>query len=728
MKIKLNKINKLFIAGFAFLFALIFAGCAGDVDQPLLYSPDNGTYIVNGSISFGENGAALSQRTATSSFNLDGLSWEIRVYKIEERAEAEKTESESYKTFEADSDGKFSITLDGKGKYDFLALLIKDEAIYASGHAELTIEGPILNQLKITIQAVEEGEGKINLGVSLDSTAAAKVNNVKVYFKGPAFFNDQRPETPDGLMKMEFLNKLMAGEYNKSFPVTDGKAQIVYDNFYSGAYFAKLTFDDAAGNTLYSCEHVINVYPGFTTDTWYGSASDGQLTVSNSMIAGYGAEIVPNFDKLLLWKEAEWTEESSLLYGNFYYLVSENSIGSFSVPSVPSEVNTAEEIEAFNAVADGTDFYTKLDIGSSWYFDNTFFDTEGYFYNVVYSEENAVRSNKSGWTYGGDWSSLAISQETDRGGNFTVDPKTKIVYFRKDENPVRINKYPNLLSEGTTSGSAQLQIEEVPNFGYVLNLAVYDEKAYFLVKETDPQFKIYVFDFSSEDEQKPLVKTIPVSLDNLDPISSITISDMLYQDGCLYLLYKETFSWPSSATSVGNRGAVIEVNLFDGSVRNTGLTTSALSNTEYKLQGYNNNLMYTDEECTIPFIPSSESGVQYPKICFPQEGEKSFYGPTRFIAVKPKKLVIADEGLAFYTDNNLLRYKNVNRVVYVDLESFAVEKIVTLDSSVGLSENETSVLSASSPIFVENNFDYYTENGSGSTDSFYVGISCGDNE
>ena len=728
MKIKLNKINKLFIAGFAFLFALIFAGCAGDVDQPLLYSPDNGTYIVNGSISFGENGAALSQRTATSSFNLDGLSWEIRVYKIEERAEAEKTESESYKTFEADSDGKFSITLDGKGKYDFLALLIKDEAIYASGHAELTIEGPILNQLKITIQAVEEGEGKINLGVSLDSTAAAKVNNVKVYFKGPAFFNDQRPETPDGLMKMEFLNKLMAGEYNKSFPVTDGKAQIVYDNFYSGAYFAKLTFDDAAGNTLYSCEHVINVYPGFTTDTWYGSASDGQLTVSNSMINGYGAEIVPNFDKLLLWKEAEWTEESSLLYGNFYYLVSENSIGSFSVPSVPSEVSTAEEIEAFNAVADGTDFYTKLDIGSSWYFDNTFFDTEGYFYNVVYSDENAVRSNKSGWTYGGDWSSLNISQETDRGGNFTVDPKTKIVYFRKDENPVRINKYPNLLSEGTTSGSVQLQIEEVTDFGYVLNLAVYDEKAYFLVKTMDSQFKIFVFDFSSEDEQKPLVKTIPVSLDNLDPISSITISDMLYQDGCLYLLYKEAFSWPSSATSVGNRGAVIEVNLFDGSVRNTGLTTSALSNTEYKLQGYNNNLMYTDEECTIPFIPSSESGVQYPKICFPQEGEKSFYGPTRFIAVKPKKLVIADEGLAFYTDNELLRYKNVNRVVYVDLESFAVEKIVTLDSSVGLSENETSVLTSNSLISVGNNFDYYTENGPGNTNSFYVGISCGDNE
>ena len=722
MKIKLNKINKIFIAGFAFLFTLILADCAGDVDQPLMYSPDNGTYIVNGCISFGENSAALSQRTATSSFSVDGLSWEIRVYKIDE-----KTDSEAYKTFTADSDGKFSVTLDGKGKYDFMALLMKDEVVCASGHAELTILGPVLDQLKITIKPVEAGEGKINLEVSLDSASAEKVNNVKVYFMGSV-----SPETSDDMIKMEFLNKLMSGIYNKTFPVSGGKARIVYDNFFSGSYLAKLSFDDAAGNTLYSCEQVINVYPGFTTDTWYGSASDGQLTVSNSMIEGFGAEIVPNFDKLLLWKEAEWTKESSLLYGNFYYLVSENSIGSFSVPSVPSEVNTAEEIESFNAVADGTDFYTKLDIGSSWYFDNTFFDTEGYFYNVVYSDKNAVRSNKSGWTYGGDWSSLNISQETDRGGNFTVDPKTKIVYFRKRENPVRVNKYPNLLSEGTTSGSVQLQIEEVTDFGYVLNLAVYDEKAYFLVKTTDSKFKIYVFDFSSEDEQKPLVKTIPVPLDNLDPISSITISDMLYQDGCLYLLYKEAFSWPSSPTTIGNRGAVIEVNLFDGSVRNTGLTTSALSNTEYKLQGYyNDSLMYIDEACTTPFIPLEEilmnSSVQYPKICFPNEGEKSFYGPTRFIAVKPKKLVIADEGLAFYTDNELLRYKNVNRVVYVDLENFAVEKIVTLDSSVGLSENETSVLTSESRVF-DKEFSYYTKNGSDFTSCFYVGITCGDNE
>ena len=711
MKIKLNKINKLFIAGFAFLFTLILAGCAGDVDLPLMYSPDNGTYIVNGCISFGENNAALSQRTATSSFSVDGLSWEIRVYKIDE-----KTDSEAYKTFKADSDGKFSVTLDGKGKYDFMALLMKDEVVCASGHAELTIVGPVLDQLKITIKPVEAGEGKINLEVSLDSSAAEKVNNVKVYFMGPV-----SPETSDDMVKIDFLNKLKSGIYNKTFSVSGGKAQIVYDNFFSGSYLAKLSFDDAAGNTLYSCEQVINVYPGFTTDTWYGSASDGKLTVSNSMINGYGAEIVPNFDKLLLWKHAEWNEGNEMK-GDFYYLVDENSAGSFIAPTVPSSISDP----TFRDFVSASVFYTKFMAGDSGS-DFTFFDAEGNSYLLLFTGqiESGIYSTKKGGIFVSD-SDLALNE--DEVIDFTIDLKNNVAYSLKGGDFDVICRYPNMIS----SNGANTDNEEISlGCGNINSFVVYDGKAYALCKEND--YIIRVFDTYDEEAIKPMIKEYSVNLNDsfIDALGTAMITDMLYQDGRLYLLYKETFSWPSSATTIGNRGAVIEVNLFDGSVRNTGLTTSALSNTEYKLQGYNNSLMYTDEECKTPYIPSEEilmnSSVQYPKICFPNEGEKSFYGPTRFIAVKPKKLVIADEGLAFYTDNELLRYKNVNRVVYVDLENFAVEKIVTLDSSVGLSENETSVLISESSVFVEE-FSYYTKNGSGLTSCFYVGITCGDNE
>ena len=286
-----------------------------------------------------------------------------------------------------------------------------------------------------------------------------------------------------------------------------------------------------------------------------------------------------------------------------------------------------------------------------------------------------------------------------------------------------------------SSNGANTEKEEITlGRGNIKSFVVYDGKAYALCKEND--YIIRVFDTYDEEPIKPMIKEYSVNLNDFfnDALGTPMITDMLYQDGRLYLLYKEAFSWSGSPspTTIGNRGAVIEVNLFDGSVRNTGLTTSALSNTEYKLQGYNNSLMYTDSACTTPYIPSEEiltnANVEYPDICFPNEGEKSFYGPTRFIAVKPKKLVIADEGLTFYTDDELLRYKNVNRVVYVDLENFAVEKIVTLDPSVGLSENETSVLTSDSSISVSESVDYYTENVPGSTTSFYVGITCGDNE
>ena len=723
MKIKLNKINKIFIAGFAFLFTLILAGCAGDVDQPLMYSPDNGTYIVNGCISFGENSAALSRRTATSSFSVDGLSWEIRVYKIDE-----KTDSEAYKTFKADSDGKFSVTLDGKGKYDFMALLMKDEVVCASGHAELTILGPVLDQLKITIKPVEAGEGKINLEVSLDSSAAEKVNNVKVYFMGPAFFSEKGPETSDDMIKMEFLNKLMSGIYNKTFPVSGGKARIVYDNFFSGSYLAKLSFDDAAGNTLYSCEQVINVYPGFTTDTWYGSSSPvsgGQLTVSNSMINGYGAEIVPNFDKLLLWKHAEWNEGNNM-NGDFYYLIDENSAGSFIAPTAPS----SSEDPAFSDFFKSAVFYTRFMEGSSGS-DFTFFDAEGNSYLLLFTSQicsGIYSTKKDGIFVSG--SDLALNE--DEVIDFTIDLKNNVAYSLKGGDFDVICRYPNMIS----SNGANKDNEEIKlGCGNINSFVVYDGKAYALCKEND--YIIRVFDTYDEEVIKPMIKEYSVNLNDFfnDALGTPMITDMLYQDGRLYLLYKEAFSWSGSPspTTIGNRGAVIEVNLFDGSVRNTGLTTSALSNTDYKLQGYNNSLMYTDSACTTPYIPPEEilmnSSVQYPKICFPNEGEKSFYGPTRFIAVKPKKLVIADEGLAFYTDNELLRYKNVNRVVYVDLESFAVEKIVTLDSSVGLSENETSVLKSESSVSVNGQLSYYYQkNCYGSTSCFFVGITCGDNE
>jgi len=72
-------------------------------------------------------------------------------------------------------------------------------------------------------------------------------------------------------------------------------------------------------------------------------------------------------------------------------------------------------------------------------------------------------------------------------------------------------------------------------------------------------------------------------------------------------------------------------------------------------------------------------------------GPKSkFARPGRFIAIKPKQLVISDDGIAFYTDKNGgLSYKNVNRVVYIDLQQFSIESANAVSVEFSGDEHDT---------------------------------------
>ncbi|MCQ2241488.1 leucine-rich repeat protein [Treponema sp.] len=51
--------------------------------------------------------------------------------------------------------------------------------------------------------------------------------------------------------------------------------------------------------------------------------------------------------------------------------------------------------------------------------------------------------------------------------------------------------------------------------------------------------------------------------------------------------------------------------------------------------------------------------------------EHHFTGPARFVAIKPDELVIADDGAYWITNGKL---KNINRIVTVDLETFAIKE------------------------------------------------------
>lgn len=150
------------------------------------------------------------------------------------------------------------------------------------------------------------------------------------------------------------------------------------------------------------------------------------------------------------------------------------------------------------------------------------------------------------------------------------------------------------------------------------------------------------------------------------------ISDMSVVDGALYVLFREVSLYDEDlSTNFSNsahnysRGGVIKLNITGNvSVDKTFGTSGILGWT-------------TESAGTV-----SEGAYN----CYwPAPGSTDrFYGPSRFIAVAPKKLVIADDG-GYYEDSSVIQK---NRVVTVDLSGSQPGMTVTgLDTKVEFDDN-----------------------------------------
>lgn len=161
--------------------------------------------------------------------------------------------------------------------------------------------------------------------------------------------------------------------------------------------------------------------------------------------------------------------------------------------------------------------------------------------------------------------------------------------------------------------------------------------------------------------------TLPSLFGNNAPITY----QMIYQDGALYLLLgsvSSSFNVGSDDTKVYSCGALVKINpstlTLDTSFGNNGYLGLASERTisgKYNSGDYSMNL-YSPTE-------SNENSA--------------FYGPVGFVAVMPKKLVIADAGFALSEnpDGGRLPAYRKCRVVTVDLETQAFA-VTSLDDKV----------------------------------------------
>lgn len=205
--------------------------------------------------------------------------------------------------------------------------------------------------------------------------------------------------------------------------------------------------------------------------------------------------------------------------------------------------------------------------------------------------------------------------------------------------------------------------------------AVYDEKIYILIYTTGGgELKVYTLDSNPQ-----LVNTVNLEKmfpkpdganENVNYISrfnSNSSMDLLVWQDKVYMLYSEVgCTWDSSFgyTNGISRGAVIEYDPVSMSVSRTfGWTPNDKPSAIFKATNYNDNGTVVKTPRLSPNSIKSTTGL---------------FGPQRFIALEPKKLVILDSGEFTYIESGLVKGKKVNRVVEIDLETFTIGKVTPI--------------------------------------------------
>ena len=132
--------------------------------------------------------------------------------------------------------------------------------------------------------------------------------------------------------------------------------------------------------------------------------------------------------------------------------------------------------------------------------------------------------------------------------------------------------------------------------------------------------------------------------------SNITITDMHYEDGYIYLIVRDVFiDYSTPTNSVRSLGGVCKIKAED-------LTLADSTN---PLIGW------ADTQLVITENESREKVYNYKHN---EETQKYFYGPQKIIAIKPKEIVIADDGASI--ENSQMHQEN--RVVLFNLETNSI--------------------------------------------------------
>lgn len=281
----------------------------------------------------------------------------------------------------------------------------------------------------------------------------------------------------------------------------------------------------------------------------------------------------------------------------------------------------------------------------------------------------------SNWLYGigGDFKTSGESKSIC----YDIDTETTFVTGIMDEKVVVLpycdGSFKDLIELPINAKDLiKLPIDANYDRNFNFRTAVYDEKIYILIYTTGGgELRVYTLDSNPQ-----LVNTVNLekmfpkpdganeNVNYISKFNSNSSMDLLAWQDKVYMLYSEVgCTWDSSFgyTNGISRGAVIEYDPVSMSVSRTfGWTPNDKPSAIFKATNYNDNGTVVKTPRLSPDSKDSRTGL---------------FGPQRFIALEPKKLVILDSGEFTYIESGLVKGKKVNRVVEIDLETFTIGKV-----------------------------------------------------
>ncbi len=631
------------------------------VMEPLETASNKKSITISGTI----NSSGATSRTATSSFDGD-ITWIITASSTDNPGKTASGRSVSRNfTLECPVAGTWSISVSGYPGYHPDGSVGSTNAIFYGTQANITVtEDGLESPLQITatllqpLTALTSGvDGSISLDISSEST---DVKTVKAKLKA----------YPSGTETIQ-----------ASASFSDGETTLSIDDIAPGSYVARLFFEDEPGNNLYACTEMINVYPGMETNLWYGEApyfvtSEGEtnFVLTSDILSTYHSERV-NSSNYIFYNAA------SGAFGTNYQF--------YHVPALTSSI----DIETPTLTSEGTS-------GNVWKYGGKTFDSEGHIYTLFYKtiSENGYKIYKDGELIADSANAPSNSKYYE---SISCDTVTDTFYlgcytssqfiFKVEKDDLTVTNLSSNLTGITPS---------IGSSGKPYKFAVHDGIIYYAHNSATQSAKpkLLKIDYSTGTES---------TIKALDFDSNVCINEVLYQDGNVYILISESPSQLNSTnTKLNSRGGVLKYNILTNTLDSTTLGWSSTeqnrTNKWFQIAWFSNgdiqDLLYTSENRIGKVLGKaddpalSEFSIYSPETPLSQLSSTGFYGPKAFVAIKPKKLVILDEGIAFYTDaEGVYKYKNVNRIVTVDLDDFSISETSNVPSSITFNEDDTGL-------------------------------------